>query len=437
MKEELLSLAGAAVEAAKAAGAGDAWAGASRSRQVEFSVRDGALEKVSEATSQGLSLQVWVEGRYSSHHTTDLRPEELARFARDAVALTRYLQADPFRAIPDPALFEGRPSLDLDLVDARVAALDRAGREALCHEQNAALAGQERVISATSGSSDGTTVSASVSSNGFSGTHEETWLWIGSEVTLDDGAARPEGWFWAGGKHQAQVPAAQAVAQEALKRARDRLGSSKGPTLKGTLVVDPSAAGRLLGSLLAPATGSAVQQGRSFWSGKLGQRVLSDKLSVVDDPLVPRGHGSRLYDGEGIAARRRKLVEGGALAAMYVDTYYGRKLGVEPTTGGPSNRVVAPGSRDLAAILADLDDGIYVTSWLGGNSDSTTGDFSFGMRGHRVQRGVIGPPVGEMNVTGNLLDLFTRLVEVGSDPWPYSALVVPTLVFEGVDFSGA
>ncbi len=437
MKEELLSLSAAAVEAAKAAGAGDAWAGASRSRTVEFQVRDGTLEKVSEATSQGLGLELWVDGRYSSHRTTDLRPEALERFAREAVELTRHLQPDPFRQIPDPALFEGRPQVDLDLVDSGVASMSREDREELCRQQNQQLAGQDKVISATSGTNDGHSVSASVSSNGFSGTHEETWLWLGSEVTLDDGDSRPEGWMWGGGPHRAQAPSADAVAAETMKRARDRLGTQKGPTLNGVMVVDPASAGRLLARLLSPATGSAVQQGRSFWADRRGQRVLSDKLTIVDDPLLPRGHGSRLYDGEGIAARKRTIIDQGALADLYIDTYYGRKLGEEPTTGSPSNRIVTPGSRDLAAILGDLDHGVYVTSWLGGNADSTTGDFSFGMRGHLVTNGKLGGPIGEMNVTGNLIDLFANLVEVGSDPWPYSSLVVPTLVFDGVDFSGA
>ncbi len=437
MKDELLALASTAVDAARGAGAGDAWAGTSRSRTVEFEVRDGVLEKVSEATSQSLSVQVWVDGRYSSHRTTDLRPDAIARFSRDAVELTRHLQPDPFRQIPDPALFEGRAAVDLDLVDPSIRDLSREQREALCREQNERLAGGDKVISATSGTSDGHAVRASVSSNGFSGTHESTWLWLGSEVTLDDGDSRPEGWMWGGGPHRDQAPTAVAVADETMKRARDRLGSQKGPTLKGLMIVDPAAAGSLLSRLLRPATGSAVQQGQSFWADRQGLQILSDKLSISDDPLLVRGHASRLFDGEGIAARRLPIIEAGALRNLYVDTYYGRKLGIAPTTGGWSNRVLALGSRALAEILADAEHAVYVTSWLGGNADPTTGDFSFGMRGHLVSDGKLGGPVGEMNVTGNLLALFGGLVEVGADPWPYSSLAAPTLVFDGVDFSGA
>ena len=108
-----------------------------------------------------------------------------------------------------------------------------------------------------------------------------------------------------------------------------------------------------------------------------------------------------------------------------------------PSRSSPSNRIVAPGTRDLEALVGASKKAILVTSWLGGNMDGTTGDYSYGLRGHLVETGKVGAPVGEMNVTGNLVDLFARLVEVGNDPWPYSSWRTPTLVFDGVQFSGA
>ena len=87
-------------------------------------------------------------------------------------------------------------------------------------------------------------------------------------------------------------------------------------------------------------------------------------------------------------------------------------------------------------MFSEVRDGVYVTSWLGGNADATTGDFSLGLRGHMIENGQIGGPVGEMNVTGNLRDLFGKLELVGNDPYPYSTTLGPSLVFADVDFSG-
>lgn len=437
MRDELLARAHEAVKLAKSAGAGEVWATASRSRDVEFSLRDGKLETVKDATSRGLSLRLYVDGRYSSSDTTDLRPEQLSSFVDGAVALTRALQPDPFRTITDPALFDGRSEADLELVDGDVRALVREERMRLCEEQNSAVAGGEGVISATSGCNDGHSVSASASSNGFEGSKEETYLWIGSEVTLKgEGDRKPEGWMWGGAANKADLPSPIEVAKLAMSRAQSQLNSTKGPTANTTMVVDPAFTGRLIGRLLGPATGRSVQQGQSFWKDKLGEKLISDKLVVVDNPLLKRGLGSRHYDGEGIAAKEMTVIKDGALQSYYLDSYYAKKLEMAPTTASASNRIVQPGARSLAELIVAADKGIYVTGFLGGNADGTTGDFSFGVRGHLIEGGKIGASIGEMNITGNLLTMFGRLAEVGNDPWPYSSTLCPTLVFEDIQFSG-
>ncbi|HJL19714.1 MAG TPA: TldD/PmbA family protein [Sandaracinaceae bacterium LLY-WYZ-13_1] len=438
MLRELAQRAGDAVEMARAAGAGDAWASASRSTGTEVQVRDGEVEKIQRSTSRGLSVRLYVDGRYATYRTSDLRPEVMRGFIRDAVAMTRALERDPHRVIPDPRLFEGRSTADLELVDPTILRVAPDTRVGWCMEMSERCRRHERLVSATVGANDGHSMVASASSNGFSGHHERTSHWRGGNVTLrEEGDARPAGSWWTGARHLEDVPAAAEVGDEALRQAVRRLGAQQGPTGRRTMVVEPRAAGRLIGLLLGPAHARSFSQERSFWRGRVGEAVLGERLRITDEPLLVRGLGSRYYDGEGIAARPRTLVADGALQTLFVDTYYGRKTGMEPTTGGSSNLVVAPGERGRAAITADVDDGILVTSWLGGNSDSTTGDFSLGLRGHRIEGGRVGAAVQEMNVTGNLLELFAGLAEVGDDPWPYSSRRVPTLAFEGVQFSGA
>lgn len=433
----LLARAREVVGLATAAGARDVFASAGRSRSVEFAARDGRLENVTEATSRSLALEVWVDGRYGASSTTDLRPDRLGAFVTDVVALTRALEADVDRQIADPSLFAGRPETDLQLADPAVTALGRDDHLAVLEALGERVVGKDGVASATCSSSSEHGISAAVSSNGFEGSAESTSFWIGADVTLRDaGDKRPEGSMYAGARHRSDVPDPGSVGREAMAWARGRLSTEKGPTVKTVMVVHPRAASRLIGGLLSTANGAAIQQGRSFWASRLDRAVVSEKLVITDDPLIPRGLGSRWWDGEGIAARVLPIVRGGRLETVYLDTTYARKLGKTPTTGSPSNRVVGQGSRDLTALVGAAGDGILVTSWLGGNMNDTTGDFSYGLRGHRITNGKIGGPVGEMNVTGNIVDLFARLDEVGNDPWRYSATLTPTLVFDGVQFSG-
>ncbi|HEY8375542.1 MAG TPA: TldD/PmbA family protein [Nannocystis sp.] len=434
---DLLQSAQTAVDLAKKAGAQDAWASLSRDRSVSYAYRDGKIEKVEESTSRGLGISLYVDGRYSTHSTTDLRPDRLAHFIREAVALTRTLQPDPYRKIPDPELFRNRPTDDLQRLDPTVATIGREQREAWCAEMDARAHEDARVLSAESHVFSGESQGAAASSNGFSGTWEGSYIGYSCAATVREGEdKRPEGHAHAVGRFLHGLPEPAAIAQLALRRALDRLGSVKGPSIRTTMVVDPEAAVSLLSRALSPLGAAAIQQGRSYFAGKLGQKVFGDKLTITDDPLIPRGLASRHFDGEGISAKRMPIIEAGVVRNYYVDTYYGRKLDMAPTTGSPSNRVLALGDKPLAALIADVHDGIYVTSWLGGNSDPTTGDFSLGLRGHLIKGGKVDAPIGEMNVTGNLATLFSKLVAVGSDPYPYSSLRAPTLVFEDVQFSG-
>lgn len=438
MSADLQKRAEQAVEMLLSAGADDAWATAAQSRDVEFNYRDGGLEKVKDTTSRMLAVQVFANGRYSSHQTTDLNPDRLGGFLAEAVAITGALEPDEQRELTPAELFADRPDVDLDLVDSAVQALDRDQRMAWCETLDENARQHERVISATSGVYDGTQVQASASSNGFSGIQESTYCWLGANVTLSDrGDRRAADSFFAGAPHVVDVPDAAAVATTALERALVRLDTEKGPTMKSTMVVDSRAAAQLVSRLLGPANARNVQQGQSFWAAIMDEEAFSPKLTIVDDPLIVRGLGSRHFDREGISSKALPIIEEGIARNIYVDTYYGRKAGMRPTTGSPSNRRVEPGDRSLDELLGDAGDGVYVTSWLGGNADATTGDFSLGLRGHMIENGKIGRPVGEMNVTGNLKDLFARLEAVGNDPYPYSATLAPSLVFAGVDFSGA
>jgi len=438
MPAELRERAAQAVELAQQAGAQDAWSTASQSRDVQFEHRDGSLEKVKDTTSQSLSIRIYAGGRYSSHSTTDLNPARLQDFVTEAVAITGALEPDEYRRITPEALFANRPTDDLDLVDANVQSLDREQRIAWCRALDEVAHQHERVISATSGVYDGTQRSASASSNGFLGEQQSTYCWFGAEVTLRDrGDKRAEDSFYAGGAHLIDLPNPEVVGKTALERTLSRLDSEKGPTIKASMVVDSRAAASLIGRLLGSANARSVQQGRSFWAPLVGEEAFSKELTIIDDPLIVRGLASRHFDNEGISSQALPIIENGVIRNIYVDTYYGRKGDMAPTTGSPSNRVVKLGSHSLEQLLGEAGTGVYVTSWLGGNADSTTGDFSLGLRGHMIEDGKIGRPVGEMNVTGNLRDLFTRLEIVGNDPYPYSTTLAPSLVFADVDFSGA
>jgi PmbA protein len=429
-----------AVELAKKQGASEAAANASRSREVEVQWRDGRLEKLSEATTRGLSVQLYVDGRYSAVSTSDLRPEALERFISDSVTMTRALSRDEHRRLPEPELYAGRAQVELAIEDPRQATLSADERQRFARELEAAARAVDTkgaILSVTTGFGDVLRETYRVSSNGFEGGMRGTQFFASADVSAKDAdGRRPEESDFAVARFFENLPDAATLGRRAGERALGRLGATKGASAVLTMAVDNRAAGRLVSMLLGPMSGMALQQKRSFLDGKQGQKVGSERLVLTDEPHIQRGLGSRLFDGEGIAAKPLPLFEGGVLRSFFIDSYYGRKLKARPTTGGASNLAWKQGEKGQAALLADLKEGILVTGFLGGNSNAVTGDFSLGVQGFRVRGGKIAEPIGEMNISGNQLDLWTRLVAVGNDPFAYSAMRTPTLVFEGVQFAG-
>ena len=167
-----------------------------------------------------------------------------------------------------------------------------------------------------------------------------------------------------------------------------------------------------------------------------GERIGSELMTIIDDPFIVSGRGSRLYDGEGLATVKRKIVEGGILKNYFIDTYYGKKLEMEPTSGETTNLVLKPGELDLEGLIAGIDRGILVTGFNGGNSNGSTGDFSYGIEGFLVENGKLTQPVSEMNITGNFKQVWKDLVAVGSDVYTGSSWRLPSLVFDNISFSG-
>jgi len=436
----LLEIARQAAALARRKGAGQASVSAYRARQVEVGWRDGRLEKVSEATTRGLGLDLYVDGRYAAVATSDLRPDALDRFIGDAVALARSLTPDPHRRLPDPELYAGQADVDLELTDPAYQAVDAPTRRRLAEALEVAAReapGAEKILSVTTSVSDTSAESVLLHTNGFEGTKRGTDFWLSAEVAVQDpDGRRPEESAATGSRFFAALETPQAVGRRAAERALSRIGAVKGPSGVAPLLVDARAAGRLVGFLFGPLSAASLQQKRSFLDGQLGRAVGSPLLDVVDEPLLRRGFGSHRFDGEGIASRRRPVFERGVLRSFFVDTYYGRKLGLAPTSGRISNLDWSCGQRGREALLAEVGEGVLVTGFLGGNSNGTTGDFSLGVSGFAIRGGRLAEPIGEMNASGNHRDLWNRLAAVGDDPYPYSTLRTPSLLFDGVQLAG-
>ena len=438
---DLLEAAQRAGERVLAYGADEAKVAVSRSRGVDVEWRDGQLERVQEEIRRSLSVEVYVDGRYSASSTNDLRPEALDAFLGEAVSMTRLLEPDPHRGLPDPKRYAGRADIDLDLCDPVYDTIDSESRRASAASLEAMvreLAGDLPIVSVATGFGDRHGRSARIHTNGFVGEREGTSFSFSAMVTVkDEDDRKPMGWDYCARIHRADLVDPVEVARRAVAHAASQLGAGKLPTGRYPVVLDRRAVPRLLGAFLGPLSGPSLQQRRSLWEGKLGCKVASELLTIIDEPHIVRGLGSGLWDGDGFATHRRPLVEAGVLSTFLIDQYYARKMGVEPTGASTNNLVWTLGDRDLDGLLADVGEGVYIDRFLGGTSNQTTGETSFGCAGRVIRDGRLAEPVSEVNLAGHIGELWSGLVAVGDDPDPDRASAAPSCVLEDVQLSGS
>ena len=407
-------------------------------RNVEVEFRDRKIDKLREYQQSRLNLDVYVDGRFSANSTNDLRKESLAKFIEDAVGATKYLTRDEYRSLPDPKYYPGETEGDLKIYDPGYDKIEARDRVRIAEEiEAAAMAESDKIISTTASYSDTSSEAIQVHSNGFVGGSRGTAFSAEADVTVGDpDGGRPDDWAGADTRFRRDLPPPSELGKTAATRAVARIGQKKIASGQYDCIVENRSGRRLFFLLREPLSGRALQQKNSFLDGMIGKQIGSPALTVIDDPTLEKGLGSRFFDEEGLAARKRPLIEKGFLRNYYIDTYYGRKLGVEPTTGGPSNVVFEYGSKSLEEIVKDVTKGILVQGFIGGNSNSTTGDFSVGVIGILIENGERTTPVHEMNISGNIRDLLGRLAVVGNDLFLYSSVRTPSMLFEGIHFSG-
>lgn len=421
------------------AGASDCKVSLSKRRAVEINYRNRKPEVIKEATTQGLYLEVFANNRYAAQSTPDFRRGTLETFINELVANAGIMEEDPFRTLPDPKYYEGRTTADLQLSDPGYVTLTPEDRHAMTKavEEACLNKGGDRVISVEAGEYDESYEEYVKSSNGFEGSSTGTYCNVGASMTAqDDGDRRPAGYNYIGCRYITDLPPMEEVGAETARRTLDLMGGKKIETTKITVILENRGAGRVLNGLVGPMSAGNIQQKRSFLADKKGKPIGSRFLTVIDDPFIPRGLGSRYYDGDGFPARKRSLVTDGVLNEFLVDWYYSRKLGWEPTSGSLSNIIIPPGTRSPEEIIRDLKRCIVITDYIGGNSNSTTGDFSVGIIGKLYENGSFVKNVAEMNIADNHMNFWNRLVEVANDPWIYSQGRFPSLVIDDVVVAG-
>ena len=433
-----------AVEAAVAAGASDAdaWAQESTSRRVR--IYAGAVESLSDAGGRGIGVRAFVGTRAGYAYGTDLSDEGVAETARAAREAAEVADEDEFEGLPGELGTTEVSGLASDafsdwpterVVDLALA-VDRAAR---------APRGVTQVENSVY--SDGRGSVALANSRGFAASYESTQAWAYSSAFAGAGADLMTGLGVGMGRDPSALDP-DAIGGEAAERALALTGARQPESRRCPVVLDAFVAASFVGFIGSMLSADAVQRGRSLFAGREGDEVAGPVLRLADDGTDPDGPASAPFDGEGVPTRRTGLIEDGRLLGFLYDSRTARRGGGEttgnasrgsyrsPPSVGTSNLIVDPGDLDLAGLVAEAGEGLYVTDVAGLHSgvNPVSGTFSVGASGRLIENGELGTPVREITIASDLVSMLQSVRFSGSEarfvPFGGSVKSPPLLVSE-------
>ena len=446
-RPELQALAERVAGMAIAAGADAAEVILGSGSERSVKVRKGQAELVHEAQSRGLGLRVFVDHRAAVTYSSDFSEAALRQFTRDAVELSRLSEPSPYNELPERADLHpmGVPLPELDQWDEQAATLTAEFLLGLAKEAEAAALGFSSQIT----NSDGATCDRSAGymafacadrkGLGFAGASRGTGHSLAVEALCEDeGGKKRNATYWTAGSFFSSLLDPAAVGREAARRALRKIGAQKIKTTELPVIFDPDSARALLRSVAGVVSAGAIYRKGSYLVGRQGTEVASPLVTIVDDPLLRRGPGSRPFDGDGLPVQKNVVIDRGVLQTYLYDTYSARQLGKKSNGcagrgvgGSPyvttSNFILQPGETAPADILRGVERGLYVTEMMGFGFNATTGDFSRGAAGFLIEKGELTQPVSEVTISANFDEILKRIDAVGSDLDRRSSTMAPTL----------
>jgi PmbA protein len=400
-------------------------------------VRLGEIESLDRSEGEQIGLRLFDGQRSATVNTSDLSEEALQTLVERCMAMAREAPEDPYAGLaPEDLLERGEPrSLDLeDRGEPDPAEL----RERALEAERAALGVAGITNSSGASASASASIVALATSGGFSGAYRRTGHSCSAAVVAGEGSAMQRDYAFHSVRHLGDLEPAADIGRRAGERAVARLNPSRPKPGRYPVLFDARVASTLLGHFSGAITGSAIARKTSFLQDKLDAQVFASGVTIIDDPLRPRGLRSRPFDGEGVRVARMEIVRDGLLTSWLAESESARQLGIRPTghaargVGGspgaaPSNFYLEAGPRRREELLAAFPEALLVIELIGQGVNPVTGDYSRGAVGFMVRNGELAEPVSEITIASNLADMFATL-EPASDLELRRGIDAPTIL---------
>lgn len=421
------------------------------SQTTTIRVNSREVQQLTRAVSKGLGIRIIKKGQVGYAYTSDFSPSALEDTVSAALHLAEIADADEFRTLPQAE--NAGAQEDLQIHDPQFSAFSTEQKVAFTMEMERAALGYDPRIVTTSACTyqDGLSRIYLANSRGFAGSYATTGVaaYLRAVARDNRGQTMAPGLGFSVFYDDLE---AQDIGQEAARKAVELLGGEPVETQRATVIMDPFVGTEFLFFISAALTAESVQRGRSFLMGKLGQRVASAQVNLVDNGRLVRGFASAPFDAEGVRTSATLLVSQGRLERLLYDTYSALKDGTRSTgnaqrdsyrdlpSPAPTNLYLEPGSQPLSQLIGGVEKGLYMTDSMNtGGINPTNGDYSVGASGFWIERGQIVRSVAGVTVASNMLDMLQNVAAVADDLRfiPIRGSIgAPTFVVEGMTVAG-
>ncbi len=419
-----------------------------KSSSLGIEINDGKLDHLSRSTDQGLAIRTLKNHKMGFAYTFDLSRNAVELAMRTAMEIAELMPADPLNDLADFG----------DQKYAKVENYDQAGLEVelekkieIARSIEVAAKRQDPRIKRVRKASfnEGRGESILVDSTGRQLRHQMTVFGASLTCVAEEGTDAEMG---SDGQYSTVLARidASTVALTAAQNALEGLHAGQAPTMTCPVVLKNSVVADLIGFLAGSFSAENIDKNFSLLVGKKGEKLFSDKLTLIDDGLLADGTSTQPFDGEGQPSRTTTLVERGVINSFIYDLYYARKHktattgnssrgGVKSPPGvGTTNLYLKKGTRSFDALVSDAGKGVFITDLLGlHTANPVTGEFSVGASGILIEGGRLTTPVKGFAIAGNLVDLLSNVSDVGSDMRFWGSVGAPSLLVSKLAISGA
>ncbi len=435
------------IKEAISASASDAEVFALSSKTLNIEVKSQEIENIDISESTGYAIRVLKNGKLGFAFSTE--PDRYREVVQEAITTASLTSED---SNFDIASLSDRPLVRV--FDKNISSInqDKAIELVMSIEQSALDYDRRIKKVRKAGGSFTESEIFIVNSRGLAHSFQATSCTAHITLAAEDNGDAQMGWGYEGSRKLADIDFKR-IGREAAERATELLGARKAKTCKTYVLLDTSVAAEFLSVLSSSFFADNVQKGKSLLIDKMEKKVFSERINIIDNALLDYHLGSRPFDAEGVPSRENILVEKGKVKGYLHNLYTAKKGSTQSTASATRGGIFSPPSVGISnlyikasdkkfeysfkELTAQMPHGVIVTEAMGVHTaNPITGDFSFGITGLWVENGEIKYPVKEAAISGNMLDIFSRVIGVGNEIRFYGKIGTPHLLIEGVDISG-